>query len=438
MRAARHGRQHELLKIRVARARFAIGDRCRRADGRSRGCRATAFRQRESLDAGRASGHSVPHKRTLPHRPGGRHSRPAAATVGVAEQFHVYDLGTGLFALKSVVSDKFLSAQGVGPILANGESIGDAAGIPATRSRRRAGAASLRRREGVRVCGAGGQRQHRGSEALRPAFELLHVQTVQAPTTPSLTITSPVPGSVLLATSATFSWDRPATTPGSRSARCLAHPTSTRAARSGRDGAHGLQSAVERVDRIRPGGPKGRHAHGRADGEYIAAVRKGVAVITDFADRRLEDWTGSGMEAGRRLGRAAEEHGGSLGVAQPGPREVPLGHRPDSASGAGSRGRLAGVGRLQRRRRHAGAPADPDSRLRREQRRRHRCDVADRLERCTSPFRSQSAERAATPEPICSSMARRAAAWWPEPPAISTTSWRTASGCRTCMAPTAR
>jgi hypothetical protein len=33
----------------------------------------------------------------------------------------------------------------------------------------------------------------------------------------------------------------------------------------------------------------------RVNAAYTAAVRKGLAVITDFADRRLEDWTGAGM-----------------------------------------------------------------------------------------------------------------------------------------------
>ena len=31
--------------------------------------------------------------------------------------------------------------------------------------------------------------------------------------------------------------------------------------------------------------------------QYTAAVRKGLAIITDFADRRLEDWTGPGMRS---------------------------------------------------------------------------------------------------------------------------------------------
>ncbi len=222
--------------------------------------------------------------------------KPASVTLGTAEQFEIYDLGTGLFALKAVANGKFLGAQARQPILANRASIDHTAIF------RRLGAEGELVR--LRAVGAKGVlcAPEAGTGAIVAArrcphrLELLRVQSVQVQPRPNFTIKSPVPGSTLQATTVTFTWD------ASGDDAWLNVGTMPGASDIYASGSLG-QAMVHTATRLPLNGSRVYVQIGRRAGtlveqvnaEYVASVRKGVAVVTDFADRRLEDWTGSGM-----------------------------------------------------------------------------------------------------------------------------------------------
>lgn len=114
--------------------------------------------------------------------------------------------------------------------------------------------------------------------------------------TSTLRMTSPTPGTMLRTAVATFDW----TGDGDEFWLDIGSvPGEHDVYRSGSLGAvHG-----HRVDRLPLNGApmyvQVRRRIGTAvdtvHTEYTAAVRKGLAIVTDFADRRLEDWTDTGM-----------------------------------------------------------------------------------------------------------------------------------------------
>ena len=238
--------------------------------------------------------------------------RPAGTSVGPAEQFDVYDLGTGIFAFKSVVNGRFLTARRSGSIVAEGHDIGTAQlfrrlGAEPPRLRLRAVAA----RAFVCAADAGAPRLVADSRCPH-ASQLLRITAIRDAPSPTFAMTSPAPGSVLRGSTVRFTWDRAGddawlnvgTMPGA-SDLYASGP---------------LGSATEHtVPKLPLNGATifvqvGRRAGAvveRLDVTYTASVRKGLAVITDFADRRLEDWTGAGIKGVDDLGaqlRSLEAH----------------------------------------------------------------------------------------------------------------------------------
>ncbi len=116
--------------------------------------------------------------------------------------------------------------------------------------------------------------------------------------TPSFTIVAPAPGSTLRATTATFQWDAQGdefwlnigTAPGGSDLYA-----SGPLGQATQHTVHGLplNGATLYVQLRRRAGSLVESVNV----PYIAPVRRGVLVITDFTDRRLEDWTGPGMRS---------------------------------------------------------------------------------------------------------------------------------------------
>jgi hypothetical protein len=112
-----------------------------------------------------------------------------------------------------------------------------------------------------------------------------------------LRITAPPPGLPLAATTVTFRWE------GAGEAFRLIVGTTPGSADVYSSGTLGPTTKEHTVTGLPLGG---QTLWVEVDGQigdtiegtrvlYTAAVRKGLAIITDFADRRLEDWTGPGM-----------------------------------------------------------------------------------------------------------------------------------------------
>jgi hypothetical protein len=128
-----------------------------------------------------------------------------------------------------------------------------------------------------------------------------------------LKIISPAPGSSLLATSVTFTWE------GDASEFRLTIGRTAGAADIYASGPLGPTTKAHTVSGLPLNGQTLYvEVHGRtgdlidtARVQYTAAVRKGLAIITDFANRRLEDWTGAGVKSVEDLSvqlRKMEQH----------------------------------------------------------------------------------------------------------------------------------
>ena len=115
---------------------------------------------------------------------------------------------------------------------------------------------------------------------------------------PDLAITSPAPGSSLRVTPVTFKWN------GAGDEFWLDIGSSPGASDFYASGSLGSQTE-HTVSRMPLNGGALYVQLRRRRGavidavsvQYTAPIRKGLAVITDFSDRRLEDWTGSGMKS---------------------------------------------------------------------------------------------------------------------------------------------
>jgi hypothetical protein len=222
---------------------------------------------------------------------------PASMNVGTAEQFELYDIGKGFIALRSEVNGKFVSARDLEPLRA------DAAHIGAAQQFRAIGGSAHAVRLKSGVAKGFGCAVQRGQEVITIAkhcphraqlfeFESLHAGT------PSFRVTMPPPGSTLTATAVDFQWD-----PGGDEywLKVGSVPGSSDVYASGSLGpAHehtvsglplnGQKLYVQVSRRIGT-------VVDSASTEYTAAIRKGLAIITDFANRRLEDWTGAGFRS---------------------------------------------------------------------------------------------------------------------------------------------
>ena len=131
---------------------------------------------------------------------------PASTSVGTAEQFEVHDIGKGVIALRAMANGKFVSARGLEPVRADAEHIGTAqqfrtpggsAGLVRLRSPVAKGFACATQR-GQGVIAITKHCQHRS--------QLFEFEPLPA-APPSFTITLPTPGSTLTSTAVGFRWD---------------------------------------------------------------------------------------------------------------------------------------------------------------------------------------------------------------------------------------
>jgi len=222
---------------------------------------------------------------------------PASTNVGTAEQFELYDIGKGFIALRAMANGKFVSARDLEPLRADADQIGTeqrfrtpggSAGLVRLRSQIAKGfACATQRGQGViaitKHCPHGSQ-----------LFEFEPFTAVP----PSFTITLPTPGSTLTATVAGFQWDpggdeywlKVGSVPGGSdiySSGSLGSANEHTASGLPLNGQKLYVQVSRRVGTVIDS----------ASAEYTAAIRKGLAVIADFTDRRLEDWTESGFRS---------------------------------------------------------------------------------------------------------------------------------------------
>jgi M6 family metalloprotease-like protein len=222
---------------------------------------------------------------------------PASGGIGIAEQFEVHDLGNGLIALRSVANAKFVSARALQPLRADAEQVGDAQRIRTLGDhdglvRLRSPAA-----KGVVCASLSGQGPLVTMNRCPHGAQLFRFEAVQI-VPPSFTISFPAPGTVLATTAVTFRWDAGAdeywlkvgSVPGASDIYDSGSLKTASEQRVSGLPLNGQKLYVRLSRRI------GNLIEG-ADVEYTAAIRKGIAIITDFADRRLEDWTGVGFRS---------------------------------------------------------------------------------------------------------------------------------------------
>ena len=220
---------------------------------------------------------------------------PWSGAVGIAEQFDLYDLGRGLIALKSVANGEYVTARPGQPLAAIRNSVGAGEVF-----RRVGGPATLLRLRAVEakgfVCADGGGLAAMAAPRHCPhEWQLLRLEsTVRA----DLTITAPAPGSTLTTRAVTFQWagwgDEFWLNIGSTIGGSDVYASGP------------LGQATEHVVDTLPLNGMTLHVQLRrrlgtaidvVNVQYIAAIRKGLLVITEFADRELEDWPGAGMKS---------------------------------------------------------------------------------------------------------------------------------------------
>ena len=218
---------------------------------------------------------------------------PWSRDVSLAERFDLYDLGPGLIALRSAANGKYVTAR-------RGQALSAASDS--------AGAAAIFRRVGGRgafvrlraldarsfVCAQNG-----GAGALVAVsgcphdWQLLLIQPLQRS---DLAMSSPAPGSTLVSRTNTFRWT------GSGDEFWLTIGSVQGGADIYESGSLGQQTQHTVASLPLNGMTLYVQLHRRLGAvtdvlnvQYVAPIRKGLLVITDFADRRLEDWRGEGM-----------------------------------------------------------------------------------------------------------------------------------------------
>ena len=219
---------------------------------------------------------------------------PWIGSVSLDGQFDLYDLGPGLIALRSAVNGKYVTARR-GQVLS---AASDAAGADAI-FRRVGGRGALVRLRAVDakdfVCAQDG-----GAGALAAVsgcphdWQLLLIEPVQRG---DLAISAPAPGSTLLTRMVTFRWtgagDDFRLTIGSLPGRADVYDTGSLGPQTERTvGPLPLSGMTLYVQLHRRLGA----VTDVLSVQYVAPSRKGLLVITDFDDRRLEDWDGAGMK----------------------------------------------------------------------------------------------------------------------------------------------
>ena len=217
---------------------------------------------------------------------------PWSNAVGIAEQFDLFELGHGLIALRAVATGKFVTARR-GNLLA---ATADAAGVDATFARVGGrGAYGRLRAVDARtfVCAQGGGLRAMAAVSRCPyAWQLLDIQPLHVG---ELAIVAPAPGAALLSTTATFQWagegDDFSLTIGSAVGASDIYASGSLGQTTQHTVPHLPLNGSTLYVRLhrRVGG-----ATDVVDAQYTAPIRKGLLVITDFANRRLEDWTGEG------------------------------------------------------------------------------------------------------------------------------------------------
>jgi len=222
---------------------------------------------------------------------------PASTSVGTAEQFEVHDIGKGVIALRAMANGKFVSARGLEPVRADAEHIGTAqqfrtpggsAGLVRLRSPVAKGFACATQR-GQGVIAITKHCQHRS--------QLFEFEPLPA-APPSFTITLPTPGSTLTSTAVGFRWDadgdeywlKVGSVPGGSDIYSSGSLGSAHEHIASGLPLNGQKLYVQVSRRIGA-------VIDTSGAEYTAAIRKGLAVIVDFANRRLEDWTGAGFRS---------------------------------------------------------------------------------------------------------------------------------------------
>ena len=218
---------------------------------------------------------------------------PWSASVSLAEQFDLYDLGPGLIALRSAVNGKYVTARRGNALSATSDSAGADAVF-----RRVGGKGDLVRLRAIEaksfICA-----QQGGAGTLAAASEcphdwqLLLIEPVQLS---DLAISAPAPGSTLVTRMVTFRWTGAGddfriiigSTPGAADVHDSGALGQQREHTVGPLPLNGMTLHVQLQRRFGA-------ATDVLNVQYVAPIRKGLLVITDFADRRLEDWTGDGM-----------------------------------------------------------------------------------------------------------------------------------------------
>jgi hypothetical protein len=237
---------------------------------------------------------------------------PGSAASGLAAQFDRYELGNGLIALRSAATGQYVSARDGAPLMADRDLVGETEMF-----RPVGGAGRLVRLRAVAarafVCADdGGYGAWTASKRCPNQWQLLRIDRVEPEPPAAWTITTPSPGTTLLATSVTFAWEAigdefwltVGMAPGAAdvyASESLGPATSHMVSGLPLNGAALFVEVRRRVG----------STYDASRVQYTAPIRKGLAVITDFADRRLEDWTGPGIRSVDDLTgqlRQMEEH----------------------------------------------------------------------------------------------------------------------------------
>jgi hypothetical protein len=226
---------------------------------------------------------------------------PVSAFVGITEQFQLHEVAHGLIALQAVATGRFVTARILEPLRADAEQIGE---LQLLRPSGGNGFVRLRSpsAKGVVCVGQIGQVSMVVARRCPHTAQLLRFEPIET-TPPPFTITAPSPGSVLTATSVTFQWDgngdeyrlKIGSVPGASDiydSGPLGPASQHTVAGLPLNGQKLYVQVARRIATVID----------HVDAEYTAPIRKGLAIVADFANRRLEDWTGAGFRTLSDLG----------------------------------------------------------------------------------------------------------------------------------------
>lgn len=231
---------------------------------------------------------------------------PRATAVGAAQLFDVFDLDNGAVAVRAVLNGRYLTARGSSPLRADATTIAPAQMLrPLGGGRGGVRFRAIAARQAVCAAQAGAGPLTAGGDCPHAWQVLLLADQLRGA---SFGLTSPAPLSTLAGARVTFRWEPGAdeywlavgTAPDLSD--IYASPSLGRATEHTVNGLP-LNGAPVFVQLRRRQGS----AVERASVQYTAAIRKGLVVITDFADRRLEDWGGAGMRSVDEVAAALQQ-----------------------------------------------------------------------------------------------------------------------------------